>query len=515
MTRAAETLAKFKPIEVGYDLTKLPDDIRDALPHLIAAMDVITDIYLRQQDERLPPLWKRVMAGNDSEKKRFYERFKGPWDHLADYATVYPEDLPDRAKGCAFYPEGMDTTTLETAFAKLPLDEQERMRDTYTVIRTEGGKLIAIPYHQYYRADLERLASHIRKAAAIVRHEGLRRYLLNRAKGLLTGNYRDTEAEWVQLTDTPIEVVFGPFEVYADGLLGLKAMYEGFLLAVDHEKGAQLKEIENNLDKLAALFPMPAGAQPAVGGMAPMVVAHELYATGEAFSGIMTSAFNLPNDPWVRGNVGWKQVMIYNIMQAKFKTCTAAIAKRISDGRIAAEFDPYFYFVLLHEVSHGLGPAYRVDDTKVAAAIGSAYTTIEEAKADIGGLMLLLKAGGRYGIPQFGKRQLLDSFFAGLFRSMRFGIHEAHGGANVIEFNWMKERGVIEVKPDGSFETHDANFAKAADELLEELCRIEAAATPDEAAAFVKKWAHPGKEILDTLERLTDIPIDITPIYTR
>jgi hypothetical protein len=207
--------------------------------------------------------------------------------------------------------------------------------------------------------------------------------------------------------------------------------------------------------------------------------------------------------------------MIYNIMQAKFKTCTSVIAKRISDNRITAEFDPYFFFVLMHEVSHGLGPAYRADGTKVASAIGSAYTTIEEAKADTGGLVLLLKMGGKYGVPAFGTRPLLDSFFAGLFRSMRFGVHEAHGGANVIEFNWMKERGVITVNPDGSFATNDTNFAATADELLEELCRIEAAATPEEAAAFVKKWAHPGKEILDALEKLKDIPIDITPIYTR
>ncbi len=515
MSRAKEVLSKFKEIEVGYDLSLLSDDIRDALPHLVAAMDVVSEIYRRQEDERLPGIWKKVMASGDEEKKRFYRRFQGPWDQLSDYATVYPEDLPDRAKGCAFYPEGMDASALEKAFAQASPDEQEKLRDTYTVVRKQNGTLVAIPYHEYYRADLERLADYIKKAAALIKHTGLKHYLLNRANGLLTGNYRDTEAEWVRLTDAPLEVVFGPFEVYADGLLGLKAMFEGFLLAVDHEKGAQLKEIEKNLDKLAALFPMPAGAQPAVGGMAPMVVAHELYAAGEAYHGIMTSAFNLPNDPWVRGNVGWKQVMIYNIMQAKFRTCTAVIAKRISDGRIAAEFDPYFYFVLMHEVSHGLGPAYRADGTKAAQAIGAAYTTVEEAKADIGGLVLLLKAGGTYGIPRFGTRQMLDSFFAGLFRSMRFGVHEAHGGANVIEFNWMKTHGVIEVKADGSFVTHDANFAKAAGDLLEELCRIEAAATPDEAAAFVKKWAHPGKEILDALEKLKDIPIDITPIYTR
>ncbi len=515
MTRAADALSKFKNIEVGYDLTKLSDDIRDALPHLIAALDVVTDIYLRQQDERLPGIWKKVMAGSDEEKKRFYNRFKGPWDQLSEYATVYPDDLPDRAKGCAFYPDGMDAAALEAAIAKLPAAEQEKMRDTYTVIRKEGDKLIAVPYHEYYRADLEKLAGHLKKAAALVKHEGLKKYILNRGESLLTGKYQETEAEWVKLTDAPLEFVFGPFEVYADGVLGIKSTYEGFLLAVDHEKGARLKEIENNLGHLSAVFPMPAGSKAAVGGMAPMVVAHELYASGEAYHGIMTSAFNLPNDPWVRGNVGWKQVMIYNIMQAKFKTCTSVIAKRISDNRITAEFDPYFFFVLMHEVSHGLGPAYRADGTKVAVAIGSAYTTIEEAKADTGGLVLLLKMGGKYGVPQFGKRPLLDSFFAGLFRSMRFGVHEAHGGANVIEFNWMKERGVITVNPDGSFETHDKNFAATADELLEELCRIEAAATPDEAAAFVKKWAHPGKEILDALEKLKDIPIDITPIYTR
>ena len=227
----------------------------------------------------------------------------------------------------------------------------------------------------------------------------------------------------------------------------------------------------------------------------------------------MASAFNLPNDPWVRGNVGWKQVMIYNVMQSKFNACTKKIATKISNGKIKADFGPYFYFVLLHEVSHGLGPAYRKDGRNVAKCIGSAYTAIEEAKADTGALYLMLHLGGKYGIPFFEKQDLLDSYFAGLFRSMRFGVHEAHGAANVIEFNWLKEKGVIILNEDGSFSTNSEKLIEAADSLINKLCEIEANATPEEADEFLKKYALPGAEILKAIDSLKDIPIDIRVEY--
>ncbi|MBP5434830.1 hypothetical protein J6Z39_03315 [bacterium] len=512
MSKVSEAIGKFKPVSIGFDHSILSDDIKKALPYLKNAMDGITRIFLRQQSEALPQVYDEVMAGNDEEKKSFFKLFLGPWGQLENFKSLF-EEFNDRPATCAFYPVDITKEEWEEALANASEEEKEQLLDTYTVIERENGKLKATPYHEYFKEELADIFDNLEAAADVVENEELKKYLYERAEGLVTGNYRDSDATWVRTKNVPIDPVIGPFEVYADDFMGIKATYEAFLMVVDHEKGNQLKEIEDNLPNISKHFPLPANSKAAVGGMAPMIVVNQIYAAGEARQGIMASAFNLPNDAWVRGEVGWKQIMIYNIMKAKFDTCTTVIAERVSNGTIHADFDPYFYFVLMHEVSHGLGPAYRSDGTPVAKAIGKNYTAIEEAKADTGSLFTLVKLGGQYGIPSYGKNRVLDSFFAGLFRSMRFGVHEAHGAANVVEYNWLKEKGVIRVLPDGGFKTDATNLEEAAESLLYELCRIEAEATPDEAAAFLKKYAEPGRDILDALDRLTDIPIDICVEY--
>jgi hypothetical protein len=171
-------------------------------------------------------------------------------------------------------------------------------------------------------------------------------------------------------------------------------------------------------------------------------------------------------------------------------------------------FEPLFYFVLLHEVSHGLGPAYRADGRSVDNCLGAAYTSIEEAKADTGGLDLLLSHNGQHGIPGFDERQILRSYTATLFRGMRFGVHEAHGAANVIEHNWLKAHGGIESAPAG-YEVHPEDAKRANRALLEELCRIQAEASEKEAAAFLERWARPDEELERLVESLDDLPIDL------
>ncbi len=512
MSKLSEITNKFKEIDIEFDFSRLDEDVRNALPFIRRAMDEVTQIFLRQQDESLPEIYDEMLVSDDDEKKAFYRFMKGPWNQLEEFKSVFPEHK-DRAPGCAFYPSDLSKEKFESYVDSLPESERESFIDHYTVIRKTDSGLKAIPFHVHYADELARVFENLQEAASIVKNEELSVFLRNRAEALVSGNYRDSDAEWVKMKNSPIELVIGPFEVYADALMGIKATYEAMLLVIDREKGKELEEIEKNLPKLNEIFPVPEGSRAAVGGMAPMVVVNQIYSAGEAAQGIMASAFNLPNDPWVRGNVGWKQVMIHNVMRAKFETCTAEIAKKVVESDSNAEFDPYFIFVLLHEVSHGLGPAYRDDDRPVSKCLGSHYTAVEEAKADTGALYLMLHLGGECGIKKYSDETILDSYLAGLFRSMRFGVHEAHGAANVIQFNWFMEKGVIEKAESGKFVTKSENLIDATDELLIKLCELEATGTPEEAEKFLKQYAVPGKEITDTLEKLSDIPVDIRVNY--
>ena len=506
-----EVLAKFKPVVLSLDSNKLSADIKEAIPHIKKAMDVINRIYLKQQDETLPELYLKTMKSHDATLKEFFQLFNGPWCTLENYASVMP-DVENRKIGCAFYPEELSKSDFDAYVSKLPKDQQESFKDSYTVIRSSKNPKLpyeAIPYHKYYKTELKELASHLNKAEKIVKNQTLKTFLKDRAASLLSGNYRDTDSSWVKMTDSPLELVIGPFEVYDDNLLGIKASYESMLLIVDKEKADALKIIEQNINRFAEAFPVPFESKTAFGGLAPITVVHEIYTTGEASAGIMASAFNLPNDPWVRKNVGWKQVMIYNIMQAKFENCTRRIAEKLVKGSDHVKFESYFHTVLLHEVSHGLGPAYRKNGDEVAKSLGAHYTKIEEAKADIGALFLLLKFGGQCGLPHFEHDVLLNSFLAGLFRSIRFGLHEAHGAANLIQFNWFLENGLISQEKDGRFASNPTHLVQVVDQLLLKLCELEAKATPDETKAFLDRYAMPTPVIEKAIHSLSNIPIDI------
>lgn len=512
LSRIEEILKKFQDVEIPSDFPLLDESTRKALPFIKKAMDISTTIYLKQQSEQLPEEFAKVMTSGLPEEKKYFRFLLGPWNPLEDYKSVF-QNHPDRNKGCAFYPDHLTKDGFSSHLETLTEEEKELFSDHFSVIRHEGNKLKAIPYHVYYRDDLLKIAEHLHHAAATIDNQELKEFLTIRANSLVDGHYREADTKWVQMQNSPLELVLGPYEVYADSLMGLKATYESMLMVVDHEKGAKLKEIEKNLTKLAEIFPVPKGSKAAVGKIAPMVVVHQIYAGGEACQGIMASAFNLPNDPWVRGNIGWKQVMIYNIMQEKFNNCTLRIGSKILYNPQKIEFEPYFNFVLLHEVSHGLGPAYRANGQSVAKSIGSQYTIIEEAKADTGALYLLLHLGGQYGIPEFEADSLLNSYLAGLFRSMRFGVHEAHGAANVIQFNWFKEHGVIQDKGNHQFSIDATHISAVTDKLLLTLCEIEAAATTEETADFIKKYGCPGKDIIEAIDSISDIPIDIRVTY--
>jgi hypothetical protein len=511
MNTLKKVVDQFKEVQIESDLSVLTDDIRKALPHLCNAIDMITRIFLRQQHENLPEHYDEVMESGDEEKIRFYELFKGPYNQLTDFKSEF-EGINDRRKGCAFYPEKLEDSRILEKIEQLNEEEKKLAWDHYTVIRGDEEGLEIIPYHIHYAEELAEVFDELEEAAGIIEHEELSSYLINRAEALVSGSYRDSDSQWVQLTDTPLDLVIGPFEVYADALLGIKATYESMLMIVDREKGEALKEIENNLENLALHFPMPASSKGAVGGMAPIIVVNQIYAGGEAGQGIMAAAFNLPNDAWVRGNVGWKQVMLYNVMKAKFPVVTAEIACKILQGGDRVAFDPFFTFVLLHEISHGLGPAYRKDGSEVAKCLGSSYVAIEEAKADTGALYLILKLGGQFGIEKYDDEVLLKTYLAGLFRAMRFGLHEAHGMSNLIQFNWLKEKGIISVSGDKFSITLD-NLLETAHELLEKICYLEAAATEAEAGDFISRYGKPGGDVLKALESLKDIPIDIKAVY--
>jgi len=511
MSDPRSILARFHPADIGFPADSLSDDLRAALPALVRAMRGMDALFVRQLGDDICELSRRFARPPKTPESEAFWLFKGPHDKLDEHHAFIAGAPPVRP-GRGVWPADLDAAELDEWIAAHPSD-REKLLDPYTVVVRRDGGLAAVPYPEAYASDLAPVAAALREAAALVRHAGLSAFLRRRADAL-TGHAEllESDAEWVRLRDAPLEVVVGPFETYEDGLRGVKAFYEGMLLAVDAPACARLAAIEKALPQLASAIPCPQGSRSAVGGMAPLVVADEIIATGEGHAGILAAAFNLPNDPGVRGRVGWKQVMVRNVMAAKFEACTRRIAERVLDGSTRAHlsFDAFFHHVLLHEVVHGLGPAYRADGRTVNEACGRFHSALEECKADTGSLLILVERGGSHGLPRFDAAQIGASFVAGLHRSVRFGMQEAHGIANVVQYAWLVEHGALE-DSGGVVRLRDERLAGAARALLERVVLLQAAGSPSEIEAFLGRYGRPPAALSAAVERMRDLPVDILP----
>mgnify|MGYP003352936601 CR=1 FL=1 len=81
-------------------------------------------------------------------------------------------------------------------------------------------------------------------------------------------------------------------------------------------------------------------------------------------------------------------------MDARVREVILPLAARVMDPAQArlASADGYMSHTLMHEICHGLGPAYARRDGRqvdIREAIGPAFSGLEEAKADVVGMFSL------------------------------------------------------------------------------------------------------------------------------
>ena len=100
-----------------------------------------------------------------------------------------------------------------------------------------------------------------------------------------------------------------------------------------------------------------------------------------------------------------------------------------------------------------------------------------------------------------------------MFRAVRFGTSEAHGRANLIQFNWLREKGALTLTRGGSFEADLARVIAANRDLAAEVLTIQATGDYERAAAFVSRYAVPPEDMQTAIERLSAVPVDIRPEF--
>lgn len=358
------------------------------------------------------------------------------------------------------------------------------------------------------------------EAAALTKEPTLSDYLTKLADAFFKDNYRESDIAWMDLQG-PIEVVIGPYEVYEDNLFNFKASFESFVTVVDKPESDKLAVYAQHLPAMERNLPEPDEYKnPNRGTESPIRVVQEIFTAGDARTAVQTAAFNLPNDEIVREQKGSKKVLLKNVMDAKYRMSGHPIAMRVLDAaqRHLLSFDAYFNFVLFHELSHGLGPGLitqpngeRVD---VRFLLKDTYSTLEECKADVLGVWNILYAQDQKLLTAFDERQLYATYTGLHFRSMRFGVDEAHGRGTAVQWNWLREKGAIAPKGDGTYAVDFAKMRDGVRTLATELLTIQATGDYARAQRLLAKYGVSTPEIESVIAKLKDIPVDITPVFT-
>ncbi len=515
-------IAKLAPVEISVDPSLLNKNDKAVLAKLVEAAKLMDEIFLRQVYSRNVAIREALQQGSNPDYPTLLTYFTinfGPFDRL-NHDEPFINLKHKKPAGANFYPEDMTRDEFEAWIQAHPEDE-EAFTSNFTIIRREGDRLVAIPYSRAYQEFLEPAARLLKEAAALAQNPSLKKYLNSRAEAFLSNDYFQSDMDWMDLKDHKIEVVIGPYEVYEDALLGYKASFEAFITIVDPEESAKLRKVNQYLQDMELHLPIPDKYKNLHRGSAsPIVVVQEVFTGGDTKAGIQTTAFNLPNDERVREAKGSKKVMLKNVAHAKYDKCWIPIVNIVLDPKDLqrVSFDAYFNHVLMHEMSHGLGPGTITVNgrkTTVNKELKETYSTIEECKADILGVYNLAYMVEKGVFPKEMKAQAYSSYLGGIFRSVRFGINEAHGGANAIAFNYLMEKGGFEYNPQTrKFRVNDAKIEGAIRDLAHDLLMIQATGDYEGAKRFIQKYRYLSPEMQDALNRLKDVPVDIRPVYT-
>ena len=517
--------ARFAPVEIRADVAALPASERQALGKLVAAARIMDALFLRQawagnQAKLFELLDDRSPLGQ--ARLRYFLINKGPWsrlDHNRPFLPGVPAEKPGEAN---FYPAGASKADVERWIGTLSEADQARARGFFTTIRrTVPGSTSPfqlVPYSLEYQGELDQAARLLREAAALTAQPTLKRFLETRAAAFLSDDYYASDVAWMEI-DASIEPTIGPYEVYEDGWFNRKAAFEAFVTLRDDTETAKLQKFGAHLQDIENHLPIdPSLRNAALGALAPIRVVNVVFTAGDGNRGVQTAAFNLPNDERVIREKGSKRVMLKNVQEAKFRMVLQPVAKvaLAPADQKKVSFDAFFTHILMHELMHGLGPhniSVGGRATTVRQELKDTYSAIEEAKADISGLFALQYLVDKGQIDKSLEKTMYTTFLASAFRSLRFGINEAHGRGQAIQLNYLLDNGGFKVNGDGTFTVDAAKIRENVIGLTREIMTLQAEGSYAKAKEMIETLGvlrPPTKAVLD---KLNSVPVDIAPRF--
>jgi len=511
---AADRLAR---VDMQVDTSYLSGEERQVVNLLIQAADLMNPIYLRQVSADNVRLREEIAKSGDKALLDRFDTFMGPWDETEEDKPFYGNAA--RPVGAGFYPGDLTKDQFDAYLAAHP-DQKDKLTSPYTVVKRQGETLIAVPYSEEYKEWLEPAAKKLEEAAAITTNASLKKFLTLRAKAFRTDDYYESELAWMDLKDTPIEIVIGPYETYTDTLYGAKTAFESFVVLKDPKESQTLDVYKSHLREMEANLPVDEKYKNFKRGFeSPISVGDQIRGGGDSNHGIQTIAFNLPNDERVREAKGAKKVILRNLIAAKYDRILKPMAGLVLVPEDAANVNSRYMYMetLFHELSHSLGPGSIVVDgqkTTVDKALKDVGSGFEEAKADVMGAYNVLFMMDKAVLPAAEKPQIRAAYVAGLFRAMRFGDTDAHGKGAAMQYRYLRDKGGIVWNADTKrFRIDAAKLDAGIRDLVGDIVRLQANGDYNGTKAFLGKWAVMDAEAKQVTSEMTHIPVDIHPIY--
>jgi hypothetical protein len=436
-----------------------------------------------------------------------------------EMTAIYKRQAAGEGPGHGFYPPGMTKAELDAYIAAHPA-EKAALMDGYTIVRRQGEGLVTVPYSVEYKAELDRAAALLTKAAAVTSNPSLKRFLTLRAKAFATNDYFESEMAWMDLAGTPIEVAIGPYETYTDELYGQKTAFEAFVTLKDPAESSALDKYKGYLRAMEENLPVEDRYKNFQrGGESPIAVAEQVHGGGDNTIGPQTIAFNLPNDERVREAKGAKKVVLSNVLGAKYDRILQPMGERVLVPDQAALVSKKYMTLetLFHELSHSLGPGSITVDgraTTVSAELKEIGGTAEEAKADVMGVYNILFMMDKGELPKAERAQLFATYMAGVFRAVRWGAGEAHGRGAALQYGYLKEKGAFSWDAAARrYRVNDAAMQAGIAALVADLVKLQGDGDYAGMNAFFDKYARLDAEAQSVIATLKDIPVDIAPVY--
>jgi len=521
LERLTALTARFAPVEIRADVSKLPENEQKALAQILESARLMDPLFLRQSSAENESLLLTLLGDTSPLGRARLHYFlvnKGPWSRL-DHDEAFLPGVSKKSPGANFYPAGASREEVDRWTNGLSAADREAATGFFTTIRRgPGGVLVAVPYSLEYQGELAAAAERLRRAAALTQQPTLRAFLEKRASAFVSNDYYESDVAWMEL-DASIEPTIGPYETYEDEWFNYKAAFEAFIALRDEAETAKLATFGSHLQELEDHLPIdPRFRRPKLGGLAPIRVVNLVFASGDGNRGVQTAAFNLPNDERVVAKMGSKRVMLKNVQEAKFAMALVPISRVAlpASEQAAVSFDAFFTHILMHELMHGLGPqTIRVGgrDTTVRQELKETNGPLEEAKADIAGLWALQYLMDRGIVDKAKERGTYATYVASIFRSLRFGLNEAHAKGTAIQVNYLLDKGGLRVARDGTFGFDLPAMKAGVAGLTREIMTLQATGDYANAKALLEKSAVIRPEVARVIERLQGVPVDIEPRF--